>query len=394
MVHHIWIRLTRRPLEAIAVLLFTAVIALVLCGLHMGNEEARKQYEEIYTTIDVRCTVTNLAGDQSDKLPLSVATLGLFTGTYEHGSSDLMPYVEDVQIKGSEKILRNGKEYTLTAITSTKIAPALWPENGCVIFWQDDYDERVFGGEELVCLIPEALAKELEEQGESVDTLPLFLEAEVPQFQTDYEGELTIVGTYSSEDTTTIYLPWTSYVGIRRSCNSYENVQAIRATLRDNRTLAEFRAVASAHFVEPNPNYAGRVDVDGFYQALDINDYQLKQADLTLRNSMRVNELVTLLVFVASALAGFFVGFLVIRSRKREITLMRTLGCSNGRIYEEFAMEQLLCILGGVLLGGGYTLWQPLWKLAVFAVVNFAGLSTALLVFLNVNLLATIKEDE
>ena len=109
---------------------------------------------------------------------------------------------------------------------------------------------------------------------------------------------------------------------------------------------------------------------------------------------MRVNELVTLLVFIASALAGFLVGFLVIRSRKREITLMRTLGCSNTRIYEEFALEQLICILCGVLLGGGYTGWQPLWKLAVFVVVNFAGLSTALIVFLNLNLLSTMKEEE
>ena len=144
----------------------------------------------------------------------------------------------------------------------------------------------------------------------------------------------------------------------------------------------------------PSPNAAGRDEVNGFYLALDINDYQLTQADLTLRNSMRVNELVTLLVFVASAVAGFLVGFLMIRTRKREITLMRTLGCSNGRIYVEFAWEQLLCILLGVLIGGGYTMWQPMWKLALFVVVMFVGLSAALIVFLNNNLLTTAKEEE
>ena len=40
MLQHILIRIRRRPLEAVAVLLFTAVIALVLCGLHKGNESA------------------------------------------------------------------------------------------------------------------------------------------------------------------------------------------------------------------------------------------------------------------------------------------------------------------------------------------------------------------
>lgn len=394
MLRHIFIRIIRRPLEAFAVLLFTAVIALVLCGLHMGNEAARERYEEIYTTIDVRCTVTNLTGDQSDHLTLSVSTLGLFTGTYEYGGSDLMEYVEDVQVKGSEEITWNGEEYTLTAISSTGIESPLWPENGCAIFWNEGYSESVFGSDEMVCLIPEAMAKKMEEQELPTDTLPLLVKSRFPQYETDYEGEVTIIGTYSSEDATTIYLPWKSYVAMMRSCSRYETVESIYATLRDNRKLEEFREAASAYFVEPDPNYAARDEVDGFYYALDINDYQLKQADLTLRNSMRVNELVTLLVFAASALAGFLVGFLVIRSRKREITLMRTLGCSNGRIYEEFAIEQLACILGGVLLGGGYTLWHPLWKLVVFAAVNFVGLSTALIVFLNVNLLSSMKEDE
>ena len=394
MLHHIGIRLTRKPLEAAAVLLFTAIIVLVLCGLHFGNEAARERYEEIYTTIDVRCTITNLTGDRSDGLGISFEEIGLFTGTRPYGGSNLMDYVENVQLKGSMEITWNGKEYTLVAITSTGIEPALWPENGCTVFWTSVYDESMFSGNKPVCLIPDALAKEMGKLELPADSLPLRIEPTYSQFQTLYEGELSVVGTYSSSDTTTIYLPWETYAAIMESSGRYAGCDALYATLRDNRTLDQFREAASAHFVKPDANYAGRDEVDGFCHALDINDYQLKQADQTLRNSMRVNELVTLLVFAASALAGFLVGFLVIRSRKREITLMRTLGCSNVRLYGEFALEQLLCILGGVLIGGGYTLWQPMWKLAVFAAVNFVGLSAALIVFLNTNLLSTIKEDE
>ena len=109
---------------------------------------------------------------------------------------------------------------------------------------------------------------------------------------------------------------------------------------------------------------------------------------------MIVNRLSSALVFLMSALAGFLTGFLVIRSRKREIALMRTLGCSGRRICAEFASEQLACLFVGVLLGGSYALWRPLWKLALFAAINFAGLSTALIVFLNINLLSAMKEDE
>lgn len=397
MLQHILIRIRRRPLEAVAVLLFTAVIALVLCGLHKGNESAQLKYEEIYKTIDVRCTITNLTGDQSDHLILSSDYVSLFAGRDENMNDrfpdDLAKYVEDVQLTGSTKIVFSGEEYTLTGITSRGAKSALWSENGCTIQWNDGLDDAVFTGNRTVCLIPEALAKKLEELELPSDAFPIEIEARY-DFQTPYSGELEIGGVYYSEDTTTVYCPWETYTAILWSMGMYANAESLSAVLRDNNDLEEFRELASQWFATPSPNAAGRDEVNGFYLALDINDYQLTQADLTLRNSMRVNELVTLLVFVASALAGFLVGFLVIRSRKREITLMRTLGCSNGNIYAEFALEQLVCILAGVLLGGEYTNWQPMWKLVLFVVINFAGLSAALVVFLNVNLLSTIKDDE
>lgn len=391
---HILIRISRKPLEAVAVLLFTAVIALVLCSLHKGNEDAKVQYEQIYATIDVRCTVTNLTGDQSDDLMLGLPEVGLFTGTYEYGEDELMEFVEDVQLKKSVKFDWNGTEYTLTALTSTEIESSLWPENGCAIFWNEGYDSSVFGGEELVCLIPEAMAEIIDMLELPTEFLSLFLPADFALFGTDYEGEIPIIGTYSSENETTIYLPWEAYQMICVNHSRSQGADALYATLRDNSELERFREAALKYFVEPDPDYAARVDVDGFYFALDINDSKLQQADLTLRNSMRVNEMVTMLVFILSALAGFLIGFLVIRSRKREITLMRTMGCSNGRIYLEFALEQLICLVIGVLVGGGYTMWNPIDKLAIFAVVAFAGLSAALIVFLKMNLLSTMKEEE
>ena len=397
MLQHILIRIRRRPLEAVAVLLFTAVIALVLCGLHKGNESAQLEYEEIYKTIDVRCTITNLTGDQSDHLSISATTYSLFTGRTEKMNDrfpdDLAKYVENVQLTGSTEFIWNGEEYTLTGITSRGAKSALWPENGCTIQWNDGLDDAVFAGNRAVCIIPEALAKKLENLELSTDAFPIDIAARY-DYQTPYSGELEIVGVYYSEDTTTIYCPWEAYAQINYSMGTYPSAESVSAVLRNNKELEEFRALASQWFATPSPNAAGRDEVNGFYLALDINDYQLTQADLTLRNSMRVNELVTLLVFIASAVAGFLVGFLMIRTRKREITLMRTLGCSNGRIYVEFSLEQLVGIVLGVAFGGAYTNWQPMDKLALFAVVMFVGLSAALIVFLNNNLLTTAKEED
>ena len=73
---------------------------------------------------------------------------------------------------------------------------------------------------------------------------------------------------------------------------------------------------------------------------------------------------------------------------------MRTVGASQRTIFAELSMEQMLCVVLGIILGGSYTLWQPIGNLALFSIIYFAGLSTALIVFLRQNLLNTMKEDE
>ena len=101
-----------------------------------------------------------------------------------------------------------------------------------------------------------------------------------------------------------------------------------------------------------------------------------------------------MIVFILSAGAGFLTGFLIIRARKREIALMRTIGNSQISIFGEFSLEQLACVVAGIILGGGYSLWQPIGQLLIFGCIFYLGLAVSLAVFLNKNLLTTIKEDE
>ena len=84
----------------------------------------------------------------------------------------------------------------------------------------------------------------------------------------------------------------------------------------------------------------------------------------------------------------------MIRQRKREISLMRTLGTPNWKILLEFAAEQLLCLLAGTIVGGLFFLWQPIQRLGLFVLVYALGLCAALVIFLNSNLLTNLKEAE
>lgn len=381
------------PLIFAAVTLFTAIIAMALCGLHSGNLEAQTHYNSIYNKIDVTCTVTNLAGDQSDQLAIPAGTIALFTGTIPDTPPDLMKLLEDVQIKGSTQIVWNGNEYTLTGITSVRAAQNLWAENGCTIFWNDDYSESVFGGDQPVCIIPQKAAEEMAWDISQADGFPLYLGAAYDG-ETDYEGVLSIAGTYQGKDESTIYCPWDTYVAILRSMGRYESADSLSATLHDNSDLQVLRETARHWFAEPDPNAAGMDEYNGYYYALDINDSQLVQAKNNLDNSLSVNRISTMLVFALSAVAGAFIGFLMIRNRKKEIALMWTLGTPNRSIYWGFALEQMLCVALGIVLGGSYNGWHPADRLGFLAAIYFVGLTVALVVMLRKNLLTTIKEDE
>jgi cell division protein FtsX len=84
----------------------------------------------------------------------------------------------------------------------------------------------------------------------------------------------------------------------------------------------------------------------------------------------------------------------MIRRRKRDIMLMRMVGESNARIYVGFALEQMICIILGIAIGGAYYMWNPMDKLAIFAIAYFVALSFALVIFMSKKLIRNVKEDE
>ena len=128
--------------------------------------------------------------------------------------------------------------------------------------------------------------------------------------------------------------------------------------------------------------------------AMDINDEHLAELAAILEESIKFNRTVTLIVVVLSVISGFLVGFLMVRRRKRDIMLMRMVGESNARVYVGFALEQMICIILGIVIGGAYYNWNPINNLVIFAVAYFVALSLALVIFMSKKLINNVKEDE
>lgn len=407
MLSHTFARFRRSPMAALGVLLFAAVLAAVLCGLQAANEAEIAHYEEVRHTIPVTVTVTNLTGTFSDKLDLPDWVISVFDGSHKV-SNDFTEYVKDVKIRGCYPfqmtveaegfpIIQSGD---LFAVTSFSAAEEL---ESAVITWKPGYDESIFAGTEAVCLVPEGFT-----EAEAADLTFIYIPknfsaGEGPPPRYAY-ATLTVAGTYSLPDADAspkLYAPWAVLPPVYKQLELLPKADCISATLIDNDTIAEFREYSKNWFAEPNISgehtdwhYFTYVYYDHYPFALDINETLLKRAADTLETSIAINRASALLVFALSAGAGFFVGFLMVRSRKREITIMRTMGTPGFSIYLGFVLEQMLAVVLGTALGGACFRWQPITQLGLFVGIYFVGLTAALIIFLRKNLMSTMKEDE
>ena len=394
----------RRPLYSLAVILFAAVLAVVLCYLYKSGEEEQGSFEQTYASVPVIFRVTNLDGSMTTTVGNWVEDL--FTA--EGMTPNLAPYVGELYVctgrKGKMKCtttdenglpLETTIETSMIGISSFYVAQELTENYGGEVYWYDGFDESIFATEELVCLVPESMKEEetiemtFSYKGTNVHGVP---------FERTVNRSFRVVGYYIAEGIDKLYCPYAVMKQVIAELGARRIISQVCARLNDNNALPQLRETAASWFAEPNPAGEktpwGRFDHEYYIYALDIDDVMLRNLEYSMKNSMRLNALASLVVFALSAGAGFLTGFLVIRSRKREIALMRTMGASNPSIFAELALEQFACIVLGIVLGGSYTLWQPVSRLCLFGAIYVIGLTAALLVFLRKNLLTTIKEDE
>ena len=448
--------LKRAPVRAVAVLLFAAVISMIICALHASNEAELRNYEEVWQSVPITVTVTDPKGVNDGDLLIDSWVLDLFerdepvkfydaSAEKKYNSSfqlyqseipvelSLAEYVKDIQVFATQTIKTiNGTNYTgasgttmLYGITSLPCDKQLLPEYGCEITWFDGYDESIFSGNEQLCIVPDGMIENYDNNG----NVELYFkgQSQKPVVRVDENGEivwenghividmpkteynctLKIVGTYTEGDGKSIYCPYSIVKQVYDGLEEIIIVRSLSATLKDNRRLDEFREKMSYCFLEPDPNakrtsWGAIVDnglvmryEERYYPyALDIDDNNLFDLSAILEDSIKFNRTVTVFVVILSVVSGFLIGFLMIRRRKREILLMRMVGESNARVYAGFALEQMICIILGIAVGGAYYNWNPINNLAIFAVAYFVALSLALVIFMSKKLIKNIKEDE
>ena len=416
MLKNILRRNLRQPLLGLAVVLFAAVLTVVLCYLHKANEEELRSYEESYASVPVFFKVVNLDGSKP-KVSKGIDALAVDLFQKDWMIPSLKPYIAQTHVRASldgkyyvvesfgdpeidKSALTTRRSQTTVGITSTWVAEELTEGWGGKIYWKEGYDESILLTNEFVCIVPESM--KYMETFDAEYTYSYWPTGIVG----DIGGPITkktrhtfqVVGYYADPGNQMIYCPYETISKLHVEIHKPKKIEEIGAILTDNTKIDQLREDASQWFAKPNAlgekTPWGKYGFEHFLFALDIDDSMLVKLEANMKNSLRLNQLASAVVFALSAGAGFLTGFLVIRSRKREIGLMRTLGSSNIAVCLEFGVEQIMLVLLGVLLGGSYTQWEPLNRLGIFTAIYLAGLTAALLIFIRTNLLATMKEEE
>lgn len=412
MLKRLYRNITRHVSSSLVAVLFAAVLTLVLCHLEITAAEEQRSFENAYASIPVFFKVTDLDGSKvSDPNGIDGWITELFSDGFLH--PNLAPYISHTHVRISciakyalqdpdgKPILDNhhypvlSDEVTAAGISSTRVAEELTANYGGTIYWYEGYDESILETNADVCIVPEVNQHYQEMKITFIYRYVNDMGAEVDRLS---YRPLKVVGYYVDPGNNRIYCPYQTLSDVHTLLGKSKQIEQLGAFLNDNDQLTALQETADLWFARPNPTGAptpwGKYDTEYYPYALDIDDALLQNLKTSMKNSIRINQLISASIFTLSVGAGFLTGFLMIRSRKREIALMRTMGASHLSIFTELALERLLCIVAGILFGGIYGLWQPSGQLCLFGFIYFIGLAAALLVFLRKNLLTTIKEDE
>ena len=381
-------QMRKRTSLCLVVVLTALAFSLALCMLQRSRDQMAARIEEVYDNLEVRCSVTNLTGTQSDQLNLPDWVLRLFDGEKTYGNfqdNDLFaPYVRDVQVRSTVYCTTPGGQdrLTLSGVTGLKADSSLLASSGCTVIWREGFGEDMFRGRGFSLLLPEEQAHLVD--GDGYVTLE-FTGVEGDNIQHHFLA----AGTYTG-GSGRLYCSW--WV-VRQLCEETYGgltLDSLSAAMADNRKIGEFwDGYASRYFVAPTKDgtpvpWEGSRLYRTYPFALAIYDDVLVKTVEQLQQNQRLLGLVSWLLGLASFGVGAVFSILLLRHRSRELKLQFILGQSRGSILVWALTEHGILSLLGVIIGaGGFWLafrTAPAWgPVAGFWVMNLAGTALAYL---------------
>lgn len=328
-------------------------VSMVLVLFLTLYSTAIAQHEETLATLheNIRVTgqITNFDGSVTDNLDIPATIISLLEasdflaeGLYSRNLCLLSEAWVEMDTMALENKLNNAKK--LVGVNTSEAIQV----NVDLVNYLEGYDENLFTTSERVCIASDDFMRDL--NLELGDSYRFTVAENAPAKISHPHKELTlkIVGVYAGYSWQNLYCPWDIITEVYQDISIPLTWDSAGFILENTQRLPEFKELLNElGFVSPyeTQGYRPRNKL-GFV----IND-RLKD-NVTGKVSGNIDFMTALypLIYLLSAGIGFVVSFLLIRLRKLEFAIMRSLGTSRGMSFLSFFCEQtLLCFAGTAL---------------------------------------------
>lgn len=381
-------RLWRRPWLSLCSLLMSVVLCVLIGYLSEYQAEQQMRLEEVQTSYDILCIVTDLKGTKSTSLRINEETLEFVLD--KNGA--LTPYMKDLRITKEFKYSApdygvdslNGTDFTpLVGITNERCADILNPALGVeVTYFVDDFYDRT----DYVCLVSEGLYLELQENTISLKiTDPIIDPKEEPELG---KGtiEFQVVGYYAGRGAD-IYMPFSAAMNLAKELSLRTSCDSIAFLAVDNQNLTAISLAAMDKFGEVNPHATNPVGL-----ALTIQDEQYRSTVATLeQNIQRVGYFIPIIMLLGLGV-GFLASFLSTRNENKTYALMRTLGMNSKKLFGSILREQMvLAVVAAVIALAISGAWI---SIVIYLVCYIIGCIACVTKMVKVTPTAILREQE
>ena len=260
----------------------------------------------------------------------------------------------------------------------------------------EGYDKSLFGGEERVCIVSSKLAMTL---GDEITLTVAELPSTHPERILHGTVTLKIAGEYPSRHDETIYCPWAVMDEIYTELGLPMTWDSASYILQNTENLNQLKSMLQTMQI----NSPGVPDnqVTHLHPGFVIDDNLLKRAVGSVKKYVDFMRTLYLPIYLLCAGIGFVISYLVIRQRKPELAIMRSLGSSRSKAFAILFLEQSLLCLAGTALGMGLAsaisgTLAPLQLLSIlgFILCYWLGAALAILMINQDNVIQILWEKE
>jgi F0F1-type ATP synthase assembly protein I len=221
----------------------------------------------------------------------------------------------------------------LVGITQQESDIELLPENGVAIGFVEGYSWDDFGMDstDAICLVP-------------IGT-PIDSDGNIQISVKNSEAvTLAVAGIVYGGNPDKIYCPW------RYLINTFEGgmewSQSFRATIIDNKRLAEIKEKMKTAFTYADPMHPGTE----YSYAMTIFDSQYMSSHKSVSQNIALLTAAQPIFLIIDIIIGFMTGFLLLRQRRKEYALFRAIGCGKAGAISLLLLEYtIICIFSAAI---------------------------------------------